>query len=272
MTASLLPRQRTGFGAGLYAGRAWAVTERAFRAIGNANWLVVLTGFLEPVLYLLSMGLGLGGLVGTIAGPDGRPMSYAAYIAPALLASAAMNGAILDTTFNVFFKLRFAKLYETMLLTSLGPADVALGEIAMALFRGLLYAVGFLGVMAVTGLVTSWWALALIPVALLVALGFAAFGMAITSFLKTFQQLDVVFLVLQPMFLLSSTLFPISGFPVVVQVVVQAVPLWHGVELMRQLSVGVFTPMALVHLGYFVAMSVVGVVLATRRLRSLFLR
>ena len=265
-------RRRPPLARGLYAGNARAVIERGFRVIRNQNWGVIATGFFEPVLYLLAMGIGMGALVGTVPGPDGRPVSYAMYIAPALLATSAMNGAIYDSVNNVFFKLRYSKLYEGMLQTSLGPMDVAIGEIFMALFRGLLYAIGFLGVIAAMGLVTSWWALAMIPVALLIALGFASLGMAVTSFMKSFQQLDLVPLVLLPMFLLSATLFPITVYPQPLQWAIMAMPLWHGVELMRQLSVGWFDGATLVHVGYFVVMSIVGITAASVRLRRLFLR
>ncbi len=257
---------------GLYAGNARAVIGRGFRVIRNANWGVIATGFFEPVFYLLAMGVGMGALVGSVPGPDGRPISYAMYIAPALLATSAMNGAIYDSVNNVFFKLRYSKVYEGMLQTSLGPMDVAIGEIFMALFRGLLYAVGFLGVLTIMGLVTSVWALAMIPVALLIALGFASVGMAVTSFMKGFQQLDLVPLVLLPMFLFSATLYPITVYPEVIQGIIKALPLWHGVELMRQLSVGFFTPGTLVHVGYFLVMSVAGITAASLRLRALFLR
>jgi lipooligosaccharide transport system permease protein len=254
------------------SGNIRAVVERGFAVIRNQNWVVILSGFFEPVFYLLSMGLGLGGLIGTVAGPGGRPISYAAFIAPALLATSAMNGAIYDSTWNVFFKLRFAKLYEAMLATPLGPLDVAAGEIFMALFRGFLYALGFTAVIAVMGLATSWWALAMIPVALLIALGFAALGMAVTSYFSTFQQMDWINIALLPMFMFSATLFPITVFPVPVQWFVMALPLWHGVELMRQLSVGHFEASTGVHLGYFLVMSLLGIAFTTRRLRSLFLR
>ncbi len=257
---------------GLYAGNARAVIGRGFRVIRNANWGVIATGFFEPVFYLLAMGVGMGALVGSVPGPDGRPISYAMYIAPALLATSAMNGAIYDSVNNVFFKLRYSKVYEGMLQTSLGPMDVAIGEIFMALFRGLLYAVGFLGVLTIMGLVTSVWALAMIPVALLIALGFASVGMAVTSFMKGFQQLDLVPLVLLPMFLFSATLYPMTVYPEVIQGIIKALPLWHGVELMRQLSVGFFTPGTLVHVGYFLVMSVAGITAASLRLRALFLR
>jgi len=258
--------------ANLYAGNARAVIGRGFRVIRTANWGIIATGFFEPVFYLLAMGIGMGALVGTVPGPDGRPISYAMYIAPALLATSAMNGAIYDSVNNVFFKLRYSKLYHGMLQTSLGPMDVAIGEIFMALFRGFLYSVGFLAVLAVMGLVTSWWALTMIPVAVLIALGFASVGMAVTSFIKGFQQLNIVPMVLLPMFLFSATLYPITVYPEPVQWLVKAMPLWHGVELMRQLSVGWLDQWTPVHAAYFVVLSVVGIVAVTLRLRTLFLR
>ncbi|MGD8149003.1 ABC transporter permease [Ornithinimicrobium sp. Y1694] len=258
--------------ASLSSGNVRAVLERGFTVIRNQNWLILVSGFFEPVFYLLAMGVGMGMLVGEVEGPGGQPITYAAYIAPALLATSAMNGAIYDSTWNVFFKLRFAKLYQAMLQTSLGPLDVALGEILMALFRGFIYAVGFLGVLAAMGLVTSWWALAMVPVAVLIAFGFAALGMAITSYLKSFQQMDLINFAMLPMFLFSATLYPISVYPEAIQWLVMAMPLWHGVELMRQLSVGHLTGMTLVHVGYFLTMTAAGLWLTTVRRRALFLR
>lgn len=258
--------------AGLYGRNVRAVIERGFKVIARQNWAILASGFFEPVLYLLAMGLGLGALVGEVAGPGGTPIPYPAYIAPALLATSAMNGAIYDSTWNVFFKLRFARLYQAMLQTSLGPMDVALGEIFMALFRGFLYACGFMGVMVALGLVTSPWAVLMVPVALLIAVGFASVGMAVTSFLKSFQQMDVINFVMLPMFLFSATLYPIDVFPQALQWVIQALPLWHGVELMRHLAVGYLSWPTVGHSLYFVAMTVFGVWFTTLRLRVLFLR
>lgn len=257
---------------GMYSGNVRAVFERGLLVIVKQNALTIATGFFEPVFYLLAMGYGLGGLVGAVQGPGGHQISYAAYIAPAMLASSAMNGALYDSTMNVFFKLKFARLYEAMLSTSLGSLDVAAGEIGLALFRGLLYAIGFMAVMLVMGLVHSWWALLMIPFALLIALGFASIGMAVTSWMKTFQHLDLVTFVMLPMFLFSSTLYPLSVFPRGVRWLVQALPLWHGVELMRQLSVGALGWSSLGHALYFVVMSVIGITVASLRLRALFLR
>ncbi|WP_026553764.1 ABC transporter permease [Arthrobacter sp. 35W] len=258
--------------AGLYSGNARAVISRGLMATKSSNWLVMLSGFFEPVLFLLSMGIGLGALVGTVTGPDGSPISYAAYIAPALLATSAMNGAVYDSTWNVFFKMNFAKLYQGMLYTSLGPLDVALGEIFLALLRGLLYATGFTAVMGLMGLVTTPWALLMIPVSVVIAFGFASFGMAITSFMKTFQQMDWINFVMLPMFLFSATFYPLSVYPEPIQWLIQAMPLWHGVELLRQLSVGAVGLGMLGHLAYYLVMIVLGLVLTTARLRKLFLR
>ncbi|WP_448809288.1 ABC transporter permease [Agromyces bauzanensis] len=258
-----------GVGA-LYAGNARAVMYRGWRATRSTNWLVMLSGVFEPIFYLLSLGIGLGALVGTVA-VDGREVPYAAFIAPALLAVAAMNGAIYDSTWNVFFKIRFAKLYEGMLATSLGPLDVALGEISLALLRGGLYATGFMVVMQVLGLALSWWALLALPAVLLIAFGFASFGMAVTSYLKTFQQMDWINFVMLPMFLFSATFYPLSVYPEWLQHVIQALPLWHGVELVRGLTTGDVGWGMLWHVLYYAVMIAVGLVFTTRRLRALFL-
>ncbi|WP_203568535.1 ABC transporter permease [Aestuariimicrobium ganziense] len=257
---------------GIWSGNMVAVLERGWQAIKTQNWGIIISGFFEPVLYLLAMGWGLGALVGEVEGPGGAKVSYAAYIAPAMLATSAMNGAIYDSTMNVFFKLNFGKLYQAMLQTSLGPLDVALGEIMLALFRGLLYAVAFLAVMAALGLATSWWALLMVPAAVLIAFGFAAVGMGVTSFAQRFQQLDLIMFAMLPMFLFSATLYPISVYPSAVQLFIQALPLWHGVELMRHLAVGHLTWATLGHATYFTAMTALGLWVTTVRMRKLFLR
>ncbi|MFI2754225.1 ABC transporter permease [Cellulomonas sp. P22] len=255
----------------LYAGNARSVLARGLRAARSSTWVVVVSGFFEPVFYLLAMGMGLGSYIGDITTPSGQTVAYAAYIAPALLAVSAMNGAVYDSTWNVFFKMNFGKLYEGMLATSLGPLDVALGEILYALLRGVLYAAGFLTVMQVLGLNLGWTAVLALPAVVLIAFGFASLGMAVTSYLSTFQQMDWINFVMLPMFLFSATFFPITVYPEPLQWLVQAMPLWHAVELVRGLTTGALGAGMLVHVGYFVVMIAVGVVLVTRRLRALFL-
>lgn len=262
---------RRGSVRALWAGNPAAVVQRGFIAARSSNWIVVLSGFFEPVFYLASMGIGLGAYIGDVQTSGGVAVPYAAFIAPALLAVSAMNGAIYDSTWNVFFKLNYAKLYEGMLSTSLGPLDVALGEILYALLRGLLYATGFMIIIQVLGLNLAWTAILAIPAVLLIAFGFASLGMAVTSYMKTFQHMDWINFVLLPMFLFSATFYPITVYPQWVQAIVMAFPLWHGVELIRGLTTGVLTTAMLWHVGYYLAMIAIGLVFTTRRLRALFL-
>lgn len=257
---------------GLYAGRSRVLVERSTLAY-RRNWLTLVSGFFEPLFMLLALGQGLGMLVGgTFAGPGGEQLSYAAFIAPGLLAASAMNGAVYDSTFNVFSRFKYAKLYDAMLATPLGPVDIAAGEIAWALIRGGLYATGFLSVMLALGLVSSAWAVLALPAALFVAFAFAAVGMAVTTYLRSWQDFDLVQLVVLPMFLFSTTFFPLSVYPPVVQFVVECLPLYHGIELMRGLTTGAVGWDLLGHLSYFVVMAAVGVVVASRRLATLLLR
>ena len=255
----------------LWSGNVGAVVERGLLATRSTNWIVVLTGAVEPIFYLLALGVGLGTYIGDVELGDGRTIAYAAFIAPALLAVSAMNGAIYDSTWNVFFKMHFGKLYQGMLATRLGPLDVALGEISLALLRGAAYGTTFLIVMQAFGLNLAWTAPLALPAILIIAFGFASIGMAITSYMKTFQQMDWIQFVLLPMFLFSATFFPITVYPEAVQWAIMALPLWHGVELVRGLTTGALDGMTLVHLGYFAAMIVLGLIFTTRRLRALFL-
>ena len=255
----------------LYAGNARVVVARGLLAARSSTWVVVVSGFFEPVFFLLAMGAGLGTYIGDVQTSAGVTVPYAAYIAPALLAVSAMNGAVYDSTWNVFFKMHFGKLYQAMLTTSMGPLDVALGEILYALLRGAVYATGFLTVMQVMGLNLSWTAALSIPAVLLVAFGFAAVGMAVTSLMSTFQQMDWITFVMLPMFLFSATFYPLSVYPEAVQRVVQALPLWHAVELVRGLTLGELSASMLGHVAYFVVMIGLGVTLTARRLRALFL-
>ncbi|WP_295820800.1 ABC transporter permease [uncultured Microbacterium sp.] len=255
----------------LWAGNPGAVVQRGLIAARSSSWAVVLSGFFEPVFYLASMGIGLGALIGDVETAQGASVSYAAFIAPALLAVSAMNGAIYDSTWNVFFKLNYGKLYEGMLATSLGPLDVALGEILYALLRGLAYATGFMIIMQILGLNLAWTAVLALPAVVLIAFGFASLGMAVTSYMKTFQQMDWINFVLLPMFLFSATFYPITVYPGWVQQIVMALPLWHGVELIRGLTTGILNVDMLWHVFYYAVMIAIGLVFTTKRLRALFL-
>jgi lipooligosaccharide transport system permease protein len=256
---------------GAYAGRARMLLERGL-LVYRRVWLMIFSGMFEPLFYLFALGTGLGALVGTIAGPGNVQIGYAEFIAPGLLAASAMNGAVYDATFNIFFKLKYAKVYDAILATPLGPVDIAIGEITWSLLRGGLYAAGFLLVMLGMGLISSAWALLALPAALLIALGFAAVGMAATTFMRSWQDFDLVQLAIMPMFLFATTFYPLAVYPPAVRWLVQCMPLYHGVELMRALSTGIVGWDLLGHAAYFVAMAVIGFTIAARRLSVLLLR
>jgi lipooligosaccharide transport system permease protein len=256
---------------GVYVGRARMLVERAM-VTNRRTWLPAVSGFFEPVFYLLALGVGFGKLVSVVTGPTGAPISYTAFVAPALLASSAMNGAVFDSTFNVFHKLKYIKLYDSILTTPLGPVDVALGEIGWAIVRGALYSAGFLTVMAVLGLITTPWGLLAFPAALLIALAFAAAGMAVTTFMRSWQDFDLVNLAVLPMFFFSTTFYPLSVYPRWLQIVVECLPLYHGVAMMRSLTIGGVDWGLLWHTLYFVVMALVGAIVAGRRLRVLLLK
>lgn len=267
-----LSERRLGkFGDKYYAGRPQQVLLRNWISFKSSAWLAVLSGFFEPVLYLLSFGYGIGALVGNIS-TGGVEVSYAAYIAPGLLATSAMNGALLDSTWNVFFKLNESRLYNAMLATSLGPLDVALGEIAWALMRGGLYATAFTIIIAALGLITTWWALLAIPAAIYIAFGFASFGMAITSYMKSHHEMNFFYIFLLPMFLFSGAFYPLTVFPGWGQAIIKALPLRQGIELVTRAMSGQFSTHLLVNIAYFMVMICVGLIFTTKRLNALFMK
>jgi len=259
-------------GAGVYSGRSRVVLERGYFALKSSTWAVVASGFVEPLIYLVAFGYGIGQFIDGVVDGNGNPISYAQFIAPALLATSAMNGAIYDSTWNVFFKMHFGRIYNGMLSTSLGTLDVALGEISWALLRGLAYAIGFMAIVTPMGLVPSWWGLLAIPASVLVAFGFAAVGMGITSYLKHRQQMQYIQLVMLPMFLFSGTFYPLTIYPEPIQWFIQALPLWQAIELIRGLTLGILNLAMLGHVLYFVVMIIGGLYFTTRRLTALFLR
>jgi lipooligosaccharide transport system permease protein len=252
------------------AGMARMLVERNLRVL-RRGWLVIVSGFFEPVFYLFSLGIGLGALVGTVDAGGGRQVGYAVFVAPAMLASSAMNGAVFDSTLNVFFKLKYARLYDSVLATPLGPRDVAVGEIAWAQLRGAVYAAMFMLVMLLAGLLSSWWAVLALPAAVLVGLAFAGVGMATTTFMRSWQDFELVTLAVLPMFLFSATFYPLSTYPPALRWVVEALPLYHAVALIRGLCLGAVDLGLLGHIGYLLAMGVAGLVVAARRLERLLL-
>jgi len=236
------------------------------------QWIVLLTGFVEPVLYLLGIGFGIGSLVRNVPIGHGQVISYAMFVAPALMASSAMNGAIYESTFNLFYKLRYVRSFDAIIATPVGVEDATVGEIIWAVGRGSLYSVGFLVLMLALGLVASPWAILAIPAAVLVGFAFAALGSVITTFMRSWQDFDGVQLGLQPMFLFSATFFPITVYPPALQVLVEITPLYRGIDLIRGLTTGAVGAGQLVDVAYLLLMGIAGVTIAALRLRRRLLK
>ncbi len=247
----------------------WEIVRRNF-LVYRSSWLVFLTGFVEPVLYLFSIGIGVGQMIDGFE-LNGRAVSYAAFVAPGMLAASAMNGAVLDATFGIFFKLRYDKLYEGVLATPMRTTDIARGEMAWCLMRSSVYSAGFLVVMAAMGLVSSWWALLAWPATWLIGFAFAGAGMALTTFMKSWQDFEYIQLAIVPMFLFSATFFPVTAFDGPLRWLVEATPLYRGVTLVRELTTGALSTDSLVSVGYLVAMGLLGLAVASRRFDRLLL-
>ena len=240
------------------------------------TFMVIFSGFFEPLFYLFSMGFGVGALVGAVQLDNGSTVAYAVFVAPALLASSAMNGAIYETSNNFFFKLKYAKLYDAIIATPMSLKDVARGEILWALLRGSLYVVGFLAVIAVLGiaglgLISSPLGILAFPAAMVVGFAFAGAGMAATTFVRKWQDFDFLQLAIMPMFLFSGTFYPISAYPPALQVFVQCTPLYRGVHLIRALTTGNPDVWIAVDVAYLLAMGLIGLWIVGKRLNKLLL-
>jgi lipooligosaccharide transport system permease protein len=253
----------------LGARRAWHLVERN-GMVYRRMWVLFLSGFFEPVFYLFSISIGISKLTGAVSS-GGRVVGYTTFVAPALVAASAMNGAVMDGTFAFFFKLKFAKVYHAVLATPLDSRDIARGEVSWAVLRAGVYSAGFILIMAVMGLIQSPWAILCLPSALLEGVGFAAVAMAGTTYMRSWQDFDFVTLALMPMFLFSATFYPLSVYPAVLQEVVRALPLYQGVALLRGFDLGQVSWAMLGHAAYLAAMAAVGLRVAAQRLGGLIL-
>lgn len=238
--------------------------------VSRREWAVFLSGFVEPVFYLFSIGVGVGALMHDVQ-VGSPPVPYAHFVAPAMLATSAMNGAIMDSTFSVFFRLKQARLYDAVLATPLTPGDIAVAETVWALARGGIYSAGFLLIMQLMGFASSWWALLALPACLLVGYCFAGLGMWATTYMKSWQDFEYVTLLLLPLVLFSGTFFPIDGFVGPVRWLIEVTPLYRGVVLCRELTTGAVGLGSLASVAYLAALGTFGLVGARRRLATLLL-
>ena len=250
--------------------KAVRIVERNFLTYRHAWWIVV-TGAVEPLFFLLGARLGIGSLVDGVS-YAGRTVPYATFVAPALLATSAANGVVYDTTFNFFDKLKYQKTYDAMLATPMSVAAISLGELTWAILRSAVHSAFFVATMLALGLMASWWALLALPAVVVVAWGFAGLGLAATTYVKRWQDFDWHQLAWLPMFLLSASFFPLSVYPEAVQWVVRVTPMYQGVALLRQLTLGNVDASALLHAAYLVVMGSWCLRHAARRMDKLLLR
>jgi lipooligosaccharide transport system permease protein len=233
------------------------------------TWMILFSGFFEPLFYLFFFVYPLQKFIGDVTF-EGETIEYAAFVAPALLASSAMNGAFYDAT-NVFWKLRYQKVYESILSTPVGPKDVAVGETLWAVVRAMLYAIAYLLVIVLLGLVDSPWAILALPACFVIGFGFAGAGIAAVTFMRTWKDFDLIQLVMLPMFMFSATFYPITVYPTVIEWVVRCLPLYQGIELVRALTTGTVGPLQLVNVVYLLAMGFIGLAISGRRIDKLLL-
>lgn len=241
----------------------WAIYRRVWRGL-------LTTSFIGPVLFLASIGLGLGSLVNRGRGVG---MPYLEFLAPALLVTACMQAAVAETTYPVMGKLKWNQTYDAILSTPLGISDIVFGELAWYAFRLAIVAAAFLVAMAAFGVVrTPLGALAL-GVGVLTGLAFAMPVYALTTTRQNDAAFAVLFrFVIGPLFLFSGTFFPLERLPAALQAVAWALPLAHGVALSRDAVRGTATPADLLHIAVLVAYVVSGTLVARVTLRRRLLR
>jgi lipooligosaccharide transport system permease protein len=247
--------------------RSLHVFERNFM-VYRSQWIMLVSGFFEPLFYLLSIGIGLNHLVGSLH-VSGRLVTYATFVAPGMLATSAMNGAVIDSIFNTFFRLKISHAYEAVLSTPLDVTDVALGEVWWALTRAAAYAASFIICMVLLGDAGSVWVLLCWPAAILTSLAFSCLGLAACTYLRSWQDFDVVALIQLPLFLFSGTFFPITSYPHWLGAIVAVSPLYQSAALLRGFSLAQFDWIMLMRVGYLLALAAFGLTVAARRFRRI---
>jgi lipooligosaccharide transport system permease protein len=257
-------------------------TDGAVRRVGAAPllrrhlyvarrvWIELVAAVVEPLMYLLTFGVGLGAVIGDAPGMPGVP--YAAYVAPALLAMATMNAATSESIFGAYDRLQQSRLYDTVITTPVSTAAIARSEIWWATGRGVLAGLGFLVVLAVTGLLTSWTAVLIVPGTVLVAMAFAAAGLIAGSYARDHTDFQWVQLVMLPMFLFATTFYPLSVYPGPIQAVVRALPLYQAITVIREPALGRLDAGYAVAVGYLLVLIPICGWLAARRLRAVLIR
>src|ERR687898_42311 len=231
------------------AAAIWLRNARVFSKLWRG---ALLPTFLDPFLYLLALGFGLGTYVATING-----IPYKDFIAPGLIASAAMWSSAFETTYNVYFRMNELRLYDNVISTPAEPQDVVAGDLAWSASRATVYGVVVLIVVSAFGLVSSWWAVLIPPFVALGGLCFSVIGYTFTTLIPKIDLYSYFFtLGITPMFLFSGIFFPFNELPDWVEVVAWITPLYHLVEITRGLSTGPEALQIAIHTAWLLVVSV----------------
>lgn len=248
--------------------RILRILERNARVLRGTVlfWMLLLSGIAEPLCYLLSIGLGVGGLVGTRIDYAGHQLSYAAFVAPGALAASAVSGAVGSATFGFFAKLRLSGHFESLAATPVTAFEIVLSELLWAMLLGLGFSALFLVAMATLGLTSVAGVLGALPATALVGLAFGAIGMAVSTVIRGWQDFDIVLVTQTALLLFSGVFFSVDRYPHWLRTLIALTPLYHAVELVRSLAVCAYRPAVLIPVAYLSAMVVAGLVFSYRQM------
>jgi lipooligosaccharide transport system permease protein len=245
--------------------RVWKRNLVVYKKIWKVNFL---TPLFEPLFYILAFGLGFSGLIDKVH-YDGVDLSYTAFIAPALIATAVMWNAFFETTYASFVRMYFQKTFDGMLATPLSLEEIIIAEIAWSATKSAGAATIMLLVLGLMGFIQFPLGLLLIPMAFFGGLAFGAIGMFFTGITPTIDMFNLpIFLFITPMFLFSGTFFPVSNLPAWAQPVALAFPLYHLAELARFFSIGTCEVDPIISIGYLTVFFIFFTFLALRAMRK----
>jgi lipooligosaccharide transport system permease protein len=248
--------------------RSSTVLERNFRALRSSPLFLVLllSGLAEPLLYLLSIGVGVGRIIGGGIAYDHHIYPYPQFVAPALLAMSAMTGAIATSTFAFYVKLNYSKVFDAIFVTPVRAFEIAVAELAWATAHITVLSAAFLVIMTAMGLTTPLNALIALPAAILIGLSFAAVGMGLSTAIRSWQDFDMITTAEIALLLFSGAFAPIGNYPGAFQLLVELTPLYHGIELLRGLLLGSYHSSLIGHVAYLLALLIAGLLLARRQI------
>ncbi|MFC9434487.1 ABC transporter permease [Nocardia sp. NPDC057030] len=252
--------------------RVAAVVERAFvlsflhSRAASLFGIILLSAVTEPVLYLLALGLGVGSLVDRQISVDGHALSYVEFVAPGMLAVSCMTGAISASVFSFYARHRHLGIFQMICSTSVNAYELVLADLIWNIFRVTMLSGIFVAVMTVTGLIGAGDAFPALLATLLINAAFCAVGMGVSTLLRGWQDFDIIIVVQTMLFLFSGTFFPIDKYPTVIQAIARLSPLYHSIELLRDVTIGNYGLALLGHISFLLLMVVGGLAFSGWRL------